>query len=195
MGLAPDDPLFKAPLSVAGWATSKTSGDADDFIDGLLMLHASGDPASADTKVQRIFQHLDARTSTQTISGITVTTIQTRQHGVYKTLAYYAVLGHNLVFGSSIDAISQAIATFQGKQPSLAKSTRFQQMTQQQPKDNALSLFINLDNLANAPGMVGQTYRQIAGKEHSLLSKTSATYVTYQWDSKGITITEDLALK
>jgi hypothetical protein len=206
VGLAPDDPLFNAPLSFAVLATPNTSGDADNVVDGLVMLHASGDPASADAKVQQALVNINAHTSTSTISGVTVTTIQALQDnntidltsgagGSYKTVAYYAPLGHDLVFASSTNAITQAIATYQGKQASLAKSALFTQMVKQQPQDTAFSLFISLDNLANAPGALGQDYKQLTSDKNSLISKTRASYLTYTWTNQGITITEDIALQ
>ena len=220
VGLAPNDPLFNAPLSFAVLATANTTGDADNVIDGLVMLHTSGDPTSADAKVQQALANINTHTSTSTISGVTVTTIQTRQSGTmfdlnpgqtlrnsstidlhpgaggdYKTLAYYAPLGHDLVFASSINAITQAIETYQGKQASLAKSALFTQIIAQQPQNTAFSLFISLDNLANAPGALGQTYKQLTSDKNSLLAKTRASYLTYTWTDEGITITEDIALK
>lgn len=210
VGLAPTDPLFNAPLSFAVLATSNTTGDADNMVDGLVMLHTSGDPTTADAKVQQALANINARTSTSTISGVTVTTIQTLQSSgtvdltnpdtgsapqSYKTLAYYAPLGHDLVFASSTNALTQAIDTFQGKQASLAKSALFTQMISQQPQDTAFSLFISLDNLATAPGALGQSYKQLTGDKNSILSKTRASYLTYTWTDQGITVTEDIALK
>ncbi len=195
LGLAPSDPLFNAPLSFAVLTPSNTSGNTDNVVDGLVMLHTSGDPTSADTKVQQALANINALTSTSTISGVTVTTIQTLQNSSYKTVAYYAPLGHDLVFASATSAITQAIATYQGKQASLAKSALFTQMVKQQPQNTALSLFISLDNLANAPGALGQEYKQLTSDKNSLLSKTRGSYLTYTWTDQGITITEDIALQ
>lgn len=196
LGLAPSDPLFNAPLSFAVLTPSNTSGNANSVADGLVMLHTSGDPTSADAKVQEALANINARTSTSTISGVTVTTIQTLQGGgSYRTTAYYAPLGHDLVFATTTDAITQAIDTYQGKQASLAKSALFTQMVKQQPQNVAASLFISLDNLANAPGALGQDYKQLTSDKNSLLSKTHGSYLTYTWTDQGITITEDIALQ
>jgi len=205
VGLAPDDPLLNAPLSFAIMATPNTTGDLDNILDGLVLLHVSGDPASADASVHQALRNIGAFTSTSTISGVSVTTIQvpentdTSNTGVpissYHTLAYYALLGHDLVFGSSQSAVSQAISTFQGKQQSLAQAQLFQQMVTAEPKNLAFSLFINLVNLANAPGAVGQSYRQAIAKNNALFSKGRAIYLTSTWTGQSITITEDLALQ
>lgn len=208
VGLAPDDPLFKAPVSFAVMATSN-KGDLGNIIDGLVLLHITGDPASANQKVHQALQTIGAHTSTSTISGVTVTTIQTQQTTVqvdpktgkvthstgYQTQAYYALLGHDLVFGSSTNAVSQAISTFQGKQQSLAQAQLFQQMVSAQPKNVAFSLFISLQNLANAPGTVGQSYRQAVSNNSSVFSKARGVYVTSTSTNQGITITEDIALQ
>jgi hypothetical protein len=199
LGLAPNDPLFNAPLSFAMLTPSNTSGNADNAVDGLVMLHASSDPTTADAKVQEALANINALTSTSIISGVTVTTIQTLQNSdtgsSYKTVAYYAPLGHDLVFATTTNAITQAIATYQGKQASLAKSALFTQMIKQQPQNTAFSLFISLDNLANAPGALGQEYKQLTSDKNSLLSKTRGSYLTYTWTDQGITITEDIALQ
>ena len=109
---------------------------------------------------------------------------------------YGAILGHDLVFGYDTEGLSQAIATFQGKQASLAQPATFTHLVSSEAKEHALTLFVSLENLAKAPGMVGDAYRQLLKQNgSSMLSRVTATYVTYSLDSGGIIFTEDVALK
>jgi hypothetical protein len=204
-GLGPDDPLFQAPLSFALLASPQS-----DTPDVLVMLHVSGDTASADAKIQGALQNAGYVTSTSTVSGVTVTEIKqvinldngtdnpnpgTVPPTVTETQGYYAVVGHDLVFGSTLDAITQSINAAQGTVGSLAKSSAFQNVLKQGPKNMALSLFISLDNLAKAPGPLGDSYRDFAKHDTSLLSKVKTAYLIYGWDDSGITLTEVITLK
>jgi hypothetical protein len=204
-GLSLDDPLFQAPLSFALLASPQS-----ETPEVLVMLHVSGDTASADAKIQSAFQHAGYVTSTSDVSGVTVTEIDkvinlengtdTPNPGavpptVTQTQGYYAVVGHDLVFASTLDAITQSIAASQGTVGSLAKSASFQNAVKQGPKNMALGLFISLENLANAPGPLGDSYRNFTQKDTSLLSKVTTAYLVYSWDDSGITLTEVIAVK
>lgn len=204
-GLSLSDPLFQAPLSFALLASPKS-----ETPDVLVMLHVSGDPASADAKIQGAFQSAGYVTSTSTVSGVTVTEIKkvinldngtgnpnpgTVPPTTTQTQGFYAVEGHDLVFASTLDAITQSIAASQGKVGSLAKSAAFQNAVKQGPKNMALSLFISLDNLANAQGPLGDAYRDFAKKDTSAFSKIKTAYLIYSWDDSGITVTEVIAVK
>lgn len=204
-GLSSDDPLFQAPLSFALLASPQS-----ETPDVLVLLHVSGDPASADAKIQGAFQHAGYATKTSDVSGVTVTEIDqvinldngtdnpnpgTVPPTVTQTQGYYAVVGHDLVFASTLDGISQSIAASQGKVGSLAKSPAFQNAVKQGPKTMALSVFISLESLANAPGPLGDAYRDFAKKDTSALSKIKTAYLIYSWDDSGITLTEVIAVK
>jgi hypothetical protein len=104
------------------------------------------------------------------------------------------VLGHDLVFAYDRYGIGQAIETSQGQINSLAGATTFKQLIGQGPKTNALTLFVSLENLAKASGALGSAYRQLTGQD-AFLGKVTAMYLTYNADSSGITLTEDIALK
>ncbi|HLW02583.1 MAG TPA: DUF3352 domain-containing protein [Ktedonobacterales bacterium] len=190
LGLGPDDPLFNAPVSVA---LLSPQADSNDVVDPLVMLHSSLDAATISAKVQQAVQTLGYKSSSTTLSGVTVTKVQPSNSSTASAV-YYTVLGHDLVFGYDTDGISQAIATFQGKNASLAGSSAFKQLIGQAPAANALTLFFSLDNLSKAPGSLGDEYRQLA-KQNATLAKVTATYLTYRSDGSGITITEDIALK
>jgi hypothetical protein len=204
-GLSSDDPLFQAPLSFALLASPQS-----ETPDVLVLLHVNGDTASADAKIQGAFQHAGYTTSTSEVSGVTVTEIKqvvdldngtdnpnpgTVPPTVTQTQGYYAVVGHDLVFASTLDAITQSIAASQGKVGSLAKSASFQNAVKQGPKTMALSVFISLENLANAQGPLGDAYRDFAKNDKSPLSKLKTAYLIYSWDDSGITLTEVIAVK
>lgn len=184
-GLGPDDPLFHAPLSVA---LLPPAAGSDDVVDPLVMLHASVDAATASAKIKQAVETLGYATSSQTVHGTTVTVIHASRP------VYYTLLGRDLVFAYDADGIGQAIDTYQGRLASLAELSTFKDLVAQAPTNNALTLFISLDNLAKAPGKLGDTYRQLV-KQEGILSKATADYLTYRSDDSGITITEDIALK
>jgi hypothetical protein len=186
VGLSPNDPLFNAPASLA--LLSPQAG-SDDAVDPLVLLHFSIDPNSANAKVQQAIQNLGYDSSSTTIDGVNVTEVDASQ------TVYYAILGHDLVFSYDTDGLAQAIATFQGKQQSLAQSATFQQLVSNEGQSNALTVFVSLENIAKASGPLGDAYRQFLKSDTSLLSRTTATYVTYNSDASSITITEDIALK
>lgn len=185
LGLGPDDPLFKSPVSLA---LLPPEAGSDDVIEPLALLHSSLDSATISAKVQQALETLGYKTTASTIQGVTVTAVQASQ-GVY-----YAVLGHDLVLGYDTEGISQAINTFQGRLANLAGSPLFKQLVGQAPKNNALTLFASLENLAKAPGELGRVYQQLV-KQGGLLAKVTAAYLSYRLDNSGITITEDIALK
>jgi hypothetical protein len=186
VGLPPDDPLLNAPASLA---LLPPQAGSDDAVDPLVLLHFNIDPASANAKVQQAVENLGYDSSSTTIDGVTVTEIDASQ------TVYYAILGHDLVFSYDTDGLTQAIATAQGKQQSLAQSATFQQLANSEGQSNALTVFISLENIAKAPGPLGDAYRQALGSDTSLLSRTTASYLVYSSDASGITITEDIALK
>ena len=186
VGLGPDDPLFNAPVSLALLPPEAGSNDA---VDPLVLLHLSIDADTANAKIQQALQTLGYPSSPSSIKGVTVTEVYGPQ------TVYYAILGHDLVFSYDTDGISQAIDTFQGHQQSLAQSATFQGLVNNEGQNNALTLFVSLENLAKAPGPLGDAYRQLLGQDHSLLSRTTASYLVFNSDSNGITITEDIALK
>jgi hypothetical protein len=161
---------------------------SDDVVEPLVMLHASVDEATASAKVKQAVETLGYATNTSTVDGVTVTAIHASQ------TVYYTLLGHDLVFAYDIYGIGQAIAAFQGRLSSLAGLSPFKELVGQAPKNNALTLFISLENLANAPGQLGDAYRQLV-KQNATVAKATAMYLTYSSDDSGITITEDVALK
>ncbi len=187
LGVSPDDPLFQSPVSVA--LLPPTAG-SNDVIDPLVMLHFSEDAATANATVQQAIATLGYQTDTSTSSGVTVTSVQASGQAIY-----YATLGHDLVFAYTSDGLSQAIATFQGHQPSLAQSSAFQQVVSNGSKTNALTLFVSLSNLASAQGSLGDAYRQFVQQTGGLIARVTTSYLTYSSDNSGITITEDIALK
>jgi hypothetical protein len=187
LGLSPNDPLFNSPVSLA--LLTPSADDANNVIDPLVMLHSSLDAATINAKVQQALETLGYKSSTETVDGTQATKIQADGATVY-----YEVLGHDLVFAYDADGLSQAIDTFNGKTGSLAASSTFKALVSQAPKNNAESLFISLENLENAPGELGQTYHQLVGST-GLLTKVTASYLTYNSDGSGVTITEDIALK
>lgn len=188
LGLSPDDPLFQAPVSVA---LLPPKAGSDDVVDPLVMLHSNLDAATTNAKVQQALQTLGATTSTSTLNGVTVTAVQAPQT---TQTVYYALLGKDLVFAYDSYGMGQAIDTFQGRTDSLASLATFKELVAQAPKNNALTLFVSLDNLAHASGQLGDAYRQMV-QQDSLLAKTTADYLTYNSDDSGITITDEIALR
>lgn len=186
VGLAPSDPLFDAPLSLA---LLPPQAGSDEVVEPLVMLHSSLDAATTSAKVARALETLGYQTSTSTVNGVTVTAVQDAGQKVY-----YAVLGRDLVFAYDSYGMSQAIQTFQGQINSLAGQSAFKQLIAQAPKNNALTLFVSLENLAKASGQLGSAYRQLTGQD-AFLGKVTAMYLTYNSDNSGITLTEDIALK
>jgi|GEM_PF-2043282 len=187
LGVSPDDPLLQSPVSLA--LLPPTAG-SDNVVDPLVILHFSEDAATANATVQQAIQSLGYQTETSTLSGVTVTTIQASGQTIS-----YATLGHDLVFASDTDGLSQAIGVFQGHQPSLAQSSAFQQAVSNGARTNALTLFVSLSNLASAPGSLGDSYRQFVKQNTGLIARVTTSYLTYNSDNTGITITEDIALK
>jgi hypothetical protein len=187
LGLRPDDPLAQSPVSVALLPPAEGSSDV---IDALVLLHSSQDEAAIRAKVREALGKLGYDSSNSTVNGVQVTKVNAPNN----TTVYYTVLGHDLVFSYDTEGLSQAIDTFQGKTSSLASSSVFKQVISQGPKTNAVSLFVSLDNLAKAPGDLGNTYRQLV-KQNDYLAKVRADYAAYHWDDSGITIVEDVALK
>ena len=186
LGLSPNDELFHSPVSLA---LLTPSADSSDVIDPLVMLHSSLDAATINAKVQQALGTLGYASSAATVDGTQATKVQADG-----TTVYYEVLGHDLVFAYDADGLSQAIDTFNGKVGSLAASATFKALVSQAPQNNQETLFISLENLANAPGTLGQTYHELVGST-GLLTKVTASYLTYNGDGNGVTITEDIALK
>jgi uncharacterized ParB-like nuclease family protein len=186
VGLAPGDPLFDAPLSVA---LLPPQAGSDEVVEPLVMLHSSLDTATTSAKVAQAIETLGYKTSASTVNGVAVTGVQNKGQTVY-----YAVLGHDVVFAYDRYGMSQAIETFQGQITSLAGQAAFKRLIAQAPKTNALTLFVSLENLAKASGQLGSVYRQLTG-QNAFLGKVTAMYLTYRSDNSGITITEDIALK
>ncbi len=186
VGLSPNDALFNAPVSLA---LLTPDADSNDVLEALVMLHSSLDAGAINAKVQQAAHTLGYETSNSTVDGAQVTKVQDE-----KTTVYYTVLGHDLVFGYDTDGLSQAIDTFNGKVPSLAGSSTFKKLVGSAPQKNAVTLFVSLENLAKAPGDLGRAYREIVGQT-GLLTKVTASYLTYNADASGLTFTEDIALK
>lgn len=186
VGLSPNDPLFHAPVSLA---LLTPTADSNDVVEPLVMLHSSLDAAATKAKVQQAINTLGYETSSSTVKGVEVTTVRDE-----RTTVYYAVLGHDLVFAYDMEGMSQAIDASQGNVATLAGSATFKKLVSQAPQRNAETLFISLENLSKAPGELGRLYRQIVG-DTGLLTKVTASYMTYNVDSGGLTFTEDVALK
>jgi hypothetical protein len=186
LGLSPNDALFNAPVSVA---LLTPEAGSDDVVEPLVMLHSSLDAAAINAKVQQATEKLGYESSNSTVDGVPVTKVQDEG-----TTVYYTVLGHDLVFGYDTDGLTQAIDASKGTMPTLAGSSTFKKLVGAAPQKNAVTLFVSLENLAKAPGELGQTYREIVGQT-GLLTKVTASYLTYNTDASGLTFTEDIALK